>query len=223
MEPMTIFALTGAVLAASMVYVVMKVRHFGESQTLADQLLKVQTDLANVQKKLLGYTKYAGYLEASRQTAADLLKAPVLSVTREYVQVEQLTRDKHQLKADATVIVRYAVEFAFELDVGTTGMALSEFSNGVGLKLSRPRLFGEPKLKTLSHAVVSSADLPDKHATLAELHDRFLPQARSFGATLLSDESVRASCRLKALEALRDTLAKQPGVVHLPAVFVEMK
>ncbi|MBB1075560.1 hypothetical protein HUU62_14195 [Rhodoferax sp. 4810] len=223
MEPMTIFALTGAVLAAAMVYVVLKVRHYGESQTLADGLLKAQTETANVKKKLLGYTQYASHLDTSRQTTADVLKAPVLSVTREYVQVEQLTREKNAIKADATVIVRYAVEFALALDVSPAGLTVSEFSNGVSLKLSRPGLLGEPKIKTLSHAVVSTADLPDKHATLAQLHERFVSQAKAYGMAVCAEEVVRSACKLKALEALRDTLAKQPGVAHVPAVFAEMK
>ncbi len=223
MEPMTIFALTGAILAAAMVYVVMKVRYHGESQTLADQLLKAQTDTAIVNKKLLGYTKYADHLEASRQTTANMLKDPVLSITREYVLVEQLTRDKHAIKADATVIVKYAVEFAFALDVSASGLAVSEFANGVGLKLSRPTVFGEPKIKTLSNQVVSAADLPDKHATLADLLTRFAPQAKAYGIALCTEDTVRAACKLKALEVLRDTVAKQPGVAHVPAVFAEMK
>jgi hypothetical protein len=223
MDSMTIFAITGGLLAAAMVYVVLKVRHYGESQTLADQLLKAQTETATVKKKLLGYTQYASHLDTSRQTTADGLKAPGVSVTREYVQVEQLTREKHAIKADATVIVKYAVEFALALDVSLAGLTVTEFSNGVGLKLGRPTLSGEPKIKTLSHAVVSTADLPDKHATLAQLHERFVAQARAYGTAVCAEEVVRAACKLKALEALRDSLAKQPGVVHVPAVFAEMK
>ncbi|HEY8907273.1 MAG TPA: hypothetical protein VIM63_14685 [Rhodoferax sp.] len=223
MEPMTIFALSGAVLAAAMVYVVMKVRHFGESQTLADQLLKAQTEMAIVKKKLLGYTQYAEYLEASRQFSADLLKAPVLSVSREYVQVKKLTLDKQLVKADATVIVRYAVDFALALDVSSAALSVSELANGVCLKLGRPSVVGTPKIKILSHVVVSTADLLDKNATLAELQTEFAHQANAYGSTLCTEETVRIACKMKALEALRDSLAKQPGVAHVPAVFVEMR
>lgn len=223
MEPMTIFAWTGAVLAAAMVYVVMKVRHFGESQTLADQLLKAQTEMAIIKKKLLGYTKYADYLEVSRQSAADALKPPVLSMTREYVQVAKLTPNKQLVKADATVIVRYAVEFALALDVSPAALSVSELRNGVALKLGRPSLVGAPKIKILSHVVVSAADLLDKNATLAELQTEFAHQVNAYGSTLCTEETVHAACKMKALEALRDALAKQPGVAHVPAVFVEMR
>lgn len=223
MEPMTIFALTGAVLAAAMVYVVMQVRHYGESQKLADQLLKAQTEMAITKKKLLGYTRYADHLEASRQSAADALKAPVLSVTREYLQVEKLTPDKQLVKADATVIVKYAVEFALALDVSTTALSVSELANGVCLALGRPHVVGTPKIKILSHTVISTADLLDKNATLAELQARFAHLVNGYGSTLCTEESVRVACKMKALEALRDAMAKQPGVAHVPAVFVEMR
>lgn len=223
MEPMTIFAFSGAVLAAAMVYVVMKVLHFGESQKLADQLLKAQTEMAILKKKLLGYTKYADYLEASRQSAADVLKGPVLRVTREYVQVEKLNPEKHLVKADATVIVRYAVEFALALDVSPAALSVSELANGVCLKLGRPSVVGAPKIKIVSHTVVSTADLLDKNATLAELQIEFAQQVNAYGSTLCTEESVRIACKMKALEALRDALAKQPGVAHVPAVFVEMR
>ncbi|MDR3370620.1 hypothetical protein [Rhodoferax sp.] len=220
---MTIFALTGAVLAGAMVFVVMKVHNYGESQTLVDQLLKAQTETATIQKKLLGYTKYADYLEASRQSVADLLKAPVLSVTRDYVQVEELSLDKHLIKADATVIVRYAVEFALALDVSPTALSVSELPNGVSLKMGRPSVVGTPKIKIQSHAVVSPLGLIDKNATLAELQSKFAYQVNAYGSSLCTEEVVRVACKMKVLEMLRDALGKQSGVTHVPAVFVEMR
>ena len=223
MEPMTIFALTGALLAASLVYVIMKVHHFGERQTLADKLLKVETELATTQKTLQGYTHYATCLPASRQTAADLLKAPVLTLTREYVQVEKLARGQHKIDADASVVVRYAVEFAFALDVSPAGLALSDAANGVSLKIVRPILLGDPKINTLSSQFIGSAEVPDKHAVLTDLQAQFAPQARSYGSNMVSEETVRNLCKLKALEATRDALARQAGVRHVPAVFAELK
>lgn len=223
MEPATIFALTGVVLAAAMVYVVMAVRHYGESQTLTDQLLKAQADIAATRKKLLGYTKYADYLEASRQALVDTLKAPVLSVTRDYVQVEKLAPDKQLIKAEATVIVRYAVEFSLGLDVSPAALSVSPLPNGVALKLGRPSVVGTPKIKVLSYVVVSVADLLDKNATLAQLKAVFAEQLNAHGSTLCAEELVRVACKTKAQDALRDALAKQSGVAHVPAIFVEMR
>ncbi len=223
MEPMTIFAISGGVLSTVMVYVAMKVSHFGESQALSDKLLKADTDLANAKKTLQGYTHYAGCLEASRQTAADLLKAPVLTLTREYTQVEALSKDKYKLRVDATVVAKYAVEFAFALDVSPAGLALSELANGVALKITRPTLVDEPKVRLVSSQVISSVDLPDKPQVLADLQAQFAQQSRLYGTALSAEDSVRNLCKLKALEAVRDALARQPGVRHVPAVFVELR
>ncbi len=223
MEPMTIFATAAGVLSTLMVYVALKVSHLGESQVLADKLLKADADLAAAKKTLQGYTHYAACLDGARQTAADLLKAPVLTLTREYVQVQALEKDKYKLKADVTVVVKYAAEFAFAMDVSPAGLALAELANGVSLKISRPTLVGEPKIKTLSSQVIGTVELPDKPAVLADLQAQFAPQARVYGSTLAGEEAVRNLCKLKAMDAARDALAKQPGVRHVPAVFTDAR
>jgi len=223
MEPMTIFAIAGGILSTLMMYVVMKVSHFGQNQAMSDQLLKVETELATAKKALLGYTHYTKCLEASRQTAADALRSPVVTLTREYTQVQLLSRDTYQLKADATAVVKYAVEFAFALDVSPAGLALSELANGVSLKVNRPTLAGEPKVKTLSSQVIGSTDLPNKSRVLADLQAQFVPLARGYGTAMSTEEAVRNLCKLKALEAARDALAAQPGVRHVPAVFAELR
>lgn len=223
MEPMTIFAISGGILSTLMVYVVMKVSQFGQNQAMSDQLLKVETELATAKKSLLGYTHYAKCLEASRQAAADLLKGPLVTLTREYTQVELLNRDTYHLQADVTVVVRYAVEYAFALDVSPSGLALSELANGVSLKVNRPTLAGEPKVKTLSSQVIGHADLRDKSGVLAGLQAQFVQQARGYGTAMSSEDAVRSVCKLKAIEAIRDALAGQPGVRHVPAVFAELR
>jgi len=223
MEPMTIFAISGCLLSAGMVYVVLKVTHAGESQTLADQLLKVQAELAATKKKLLGHTKFAEHIEGSKPALADVFKAPVVKVLREYVHVEKLAKDTHKLKADATVIVKYAVEFAFALDVSADGLVVAELANGASLKINRPTLLGSPTVKTLSDQVISAADLPDKSVVLADIHSKFAALTRNYGLAMCAEEGVRSHCKMKAMEGLRDVLAKQAGVTHPPAVYVDFK
>jgi len=223
MEPMIIFAISGCLLSAGVVYVVLKVSHAGESQTVADQLSKVQAELAASKKKLLGHTKFAEHLDGSKPALADLLKSPVVKVLREYTHVEKLAKDTHKLKADATVIVKYAVEFAFALDVSADGLAVAELANGASLKISRPTLLGDPTVKTVSDQVISPSDLPDKAAVLADIHAKFATLARSYGLAMCSEDGVRIQCKMKAMEGLRDVLAKQAGVTHPPAVYVDFK
>lgn len=223
MEPMTIFAIAACLLSAGIVYVVLHVRQFGENQAAADKLLKAQTETAQVNKRLQGYTAYADHLEASKRLLADLLKPPLSKVTREYVHVEQVAKEKYKLKADATVVIKYSVEFGFGIDLNTAGPELIDAANGVGLKIARPTLVGEPAVKTLSHQVISAAELPDAKVVLSDVHATFAVLARRYGTAISAEEGVRAVCRLKALEGLRDILAKQPNVLHVPAVFVDFK
>jgi hypothetical protein len=221
MEPMTIFAISACILSAGIVYVVLKVNHSGESQMLADQLLKVQTEMAAIKKKLLGYTKFADYLDAAQPALADQLKAPVVKLIREYVHVEPIPKEKYKLKSDATVIVKYSVEYLFSMDVSPAGLNLMDAANGVGLKISRLTVFGEPTVKTLSHQVISVNDLPDCAVVLADILTKFTGLTRVYGSAIAKEEAVRALCKLRALESLRDFFAKQTGVTNPPAVFVD--
>jgi len=223
MDSVTIFFIVGCLLTAAMVYVVVQVRHFGEAKTMADQLLKAQTEAATNKKKLLGYTQYTNCLEASKLALIEQMKAPAVKVVREYVHVAQLSKDDFKLKADATVIATYAVEFGFGVDASPSGLELTAVANGLSLKMGRPRLEGEPVVKGVSHRVVSSAELVEEKAVLAQIQTKFAELARRYGVAMSTEPAVQALCKLKALESLRDALARQPGVRHLPGIFVDFK
>lgn len=223
MEPITIFVLAAGILSTLMVYVAMKVSHFGESKVLSDELLKIKTDAENSKKKLAGYTQYAEHLEAARQTAADRLKASPVRVLREYSHVVALSKSKHNLKSEATVIVKYAVEFSLGLDTGPNGLVVAPAANGVSVTLKPPSPVGDPKITTVSHQVISANELPDRQMALADIQSQFLPLAYGHAQSLCAEESVRALCTLKAEIALRDALAQQAGVRHLPAFFCSYK
>ncbi|OIQ67245.1 hypothetical protein GALL_511790 [mine drainage metagenome] len=221
MNPMTIFAISGCVLSAGAVYVVMKVIHFGESQVLLDQLLKIRTELETVRKKLLGYTKYADYLEASQQSLVEQIKPMVVKLVREYAHVEPLSKDKTRLKTDATVLVRYSAEFSFGIDVSASSLALTDAADAVHLKVRAPSLSGQPQIKVLSRQAISASELIDPNAVFADIEAKLPAIARSYGSALGSDESLRALCKAKVLQVLHTTLAGQTGVRHLPALVVD--
>jgi hypothetical protein len=223
MEPMTIFAISACFLSAGIVYVVLKVSHSDENRLLSDQLMKAQAEVSANKKKLSGYTKYSSYLEVAQAALADQLKSPLLKLVREYVHVEKILKESYKLKADATVIVKYSVEFSFGMDVSAAGLTVADGTNGVGLKISRLTLAGDPVIKTLSHQVISTTDLPDSARVLADILTKFTGLTRVYGAAIATEESVRALSKLKAMESLRDFLAKQAGVTHPPAVFADFK
>lgn len=223
MEPITIFVIAAGALSTLMVYVAMKVSHFGENKVLADQLLEAKTDAENSKKKLAGYTQYTEGLEAARQTAADRLKASPARVVREYTHVAALAKAKYNLKSEATVVVKYSVEFSFGLDTSPNGLVVAPATNGVSLTLRSPTPVGDPKIKTVSHQVISAHELPDRQTVLADVQALFVPLAYGYGLALSSEDAVRALCTLKAEVALRDALGQQKGVRHLPAIFCSYK
>ncbi len=223
MEPMLIFAISGSLLSAGIVYVVMQVRHFGESQLITDQVLSAQSEAAAVKKELLGYTRYGDCLDAGKKALADQLKPPVAKVVREYVHVAHVPKDQFKLSADVTAIVTYSVEFSFSLDLSATGLDVLPAANGVVLKISRPALVNAPVIKTLSHQMVSTSAVPNKQLVLADIEAKFAVLAKTYGFAICTEESLRALCKMKALECLRDALAKQSGVRHVPAIFVDFK
>jgi hypothetical protein len=223
MDPIVIFAIAACLLCAGVVYVVLQVRHYGESQTLTDKILKAEAETASTKKKLLGYTKYSESLDAGKQAVADQLKPPLVKVVREYVHVEKFAKDKFKLKAEATVIVKYSVEFLFGIDLSPANVELVDAANGVGVKISRPALLGTPTVKTQSHQVISAIDVPDEKVLLNEIHPNFAILAKRYGVAMTSEEPLRAACKMKVLECLRDFLAKQDGVQRVPAIFADFK
>lgn len=223
MEPMTIFAISGCLLTAGLVYVVLQVRHFGEKQVGSDKLLKAQTETAQVKKTLQGYTRYGECLDAGRQALVAQLTSPVAKVVREYVHVAQVPKESFKLAADVTVIIKYTVDFSFSMDVSAAGLEVIHAANGVGLKISRPVLINDPVVKMLSHQMVSAIPLEDGKPVLDDAHAKFVVQAKRYGLAICTEDSLRALCKMKALEGMRDSLAKQTGVQHVPGIFVDFK
>lgn len=223
MQPMTILAIAACLLAAGLVYVVLKVQHFGESQEAHDKLLQAQTETAQIKKTLKGLTCYRDFLEVGKQALSEQLRPPIATITRQYVHVEPIARDKFKLAQDVTVVTHYDVVFSFALDMSANGLEVAAGDNGIRLKISRPALTGEPQIKTVSTKVLSTTAVADEKLLLDHAHAEFVQLARRYGSAMSTEESVRALCKIKTLECLRDALSRQSGVKQVPAIFVDFK
>jgi hypothetical protein len=223
MDSVVIFAISGCLLSAGIVYVVLKVSHFGETQAVADQLLKAHAAVEGLKKKLSGYTKYADGLEAAKLALAEQLKPPVAKIVRDYVYSTELGKDEFHLVADATVIMTYSVEFTFTVDASAHALELKPLENGVSLRINRPVLAGDPVIKHQSERLMSAISIPNESALMPAVHNRFADFVKRNGNIMSSEATVQAMCKLKALECLRDAFARQPGVLHVPAIFVDFK
>jgi len=220
---MTILAISACILSAGVVYVVLKIDYSGRTQALSDQLLKEETELTSVKKQLQGHTRYADFLTSVAPLLAAGLKPPVLTITREFTQVDAVVKEKYKLRADVTVVSNYKVTFGFALDMTPALVSLTLHSNGLAAKINRPTLAGDPKVELLVQQVLSAVPPSDDRALLAEARATFEASLRTTSAKLCDDPTVRGVCKLKFMETLRDTLAQQPGVRQVPAMFVEFR
>jgi hypothetical protein len=223
MDTTTIFVLTSCFFGAGLVYVFLAVRHHGESQLFVDKVQAAEVQAAATKKLLLGYTCYVDHLEACKKAMGDQIKSPMAKVVREYVHTEKLAKDQHKLKSDATVVATYKVEFAFGMDLSAAALEVVDAANGIGLKMPRPSLLGEPVAKLQSHQIVCATDVPEPQAIVAEVNAKFAVLARRYGSAMATEEALRAQCKLKVLETYRDLMAKQNGVRHVPAIFADFK
>ena len=223
MQPMTILAIAACLLVAGLVYVVLKVQHFGESQQANDKLLQAQTETAQIKKTLKGLTCYRDFLEVGQQALSDQLRPPIAKIARQYVHVEPIARDKSKLAEDVTVVIHYEVEFSFAMDMSASGLEVAAIGHGIGLKISRPALTGEPQIKTMSTKVLSTLAVADEKPLLDHAHAEFVQLARRYGSAISTEESLRALCKMKAHDCLRDALISQPGVKQVPVIFVDFK
>lgn len=223
MDTTTIFVLTACFFGAGLVYVFLAVRHHGENQLFVDKVHAAEAETVATKKLLLGYTRYADHLEACKKAVADQIKPPLAKVVREYVHTEKLVKEQHGLKSDATVVVTYKVEFAFGMDLSVAALEVVDTANGIGLKMPRPGLLGEPVVKPLSHQIICATEVPAPQALLAVVHAKFAVLAKRYGTAMATEEGLRALCKVKVLETLRDLVAKQNGVRHVPAIFADFK
>nr|WP_319565761.1 hypothetical protein [uncultured Rhodoferax sp.] len=223
MESMTIFAISGCLLTACLVYVVMQVRFVGEKQAVADQLLKTQAEITQLKKTLKGYTRYRECLEVGKHALMEQLKPPIVRQVRQYVHVEPIARALFKLEQDATVVIKFEVEFLFSIDLNPADLDVTDIEHGIALKINRPVLMGEPQIKTLTQQVFSMKPVVDDRTLITFALNKFVPLAKRYGSAMSTEESVRTMCRMKALECLRDTLVKQSGVKQVGAIFVDFK
>ncbi|GAB4401028.1 MAG: hypothetical protein OHK0048_16960 [Rhodoferax sp.] len=223
MDPWIIFALVSCLLSAALVYVMLQVKHYGETQKLQDQLLLAQADAAAVKKKLAGFTSYPKHLNAVAQHLTKSLSPPVVKVTRELVLVHTVPKDSLKLKADATVVIKYSAQFGYSIELTPGALEVLETSSGVSVKIPRPMLHGEPTLKPSAPQIFSSSEPNDRTALINAANGQLKAQAQAQGMAISTEEAVRSACRLRVLELVRDFLGQQAGVSQPPAVWVDFK
>lgn len=202
-------------------YIVLEFRRYGKGRETLDNVLRLQAEVASAKKALVGYTKYPDYLGAAKQAAAEQMKALAVKVTRESIHLESPPEETPDPKAaatsDATVIVKYAVDYTFGFDAKPDSFELVGTPTGIELKLGKPKLMATSAVRPLSHGAASKAELTEEHMAVI----RKLPAvSHKQGAAIALDDATQALCEKKLLEFLHQFLAKQPGVKQVPSILV---
>ena len=223
METATLLALIVGLLAAGAVYVALEYRSYGQRHDAQERLLRLQTEAHAIRKELQGYTQHAEHLTNAKTALADGLKATPVKVTREYVFVEKILQEPLKTRVMGAVVVRYAVDYVLEFDLKAHRVDLNAESGGLEIQVDKPVLRTPAQLRPLSHEVLCDGPLPNEPATLAAINAKLPSLVTQYGAFVASDDAVLATCREKVADTLRQILAAQPGVKHLPLMVVKFK
>lgn len=223
MENIWGLAVAGCVVSAAAVFVLMQFKRYEEQQQANDRILKASAEFEAVKTKLAGYTKFNDYLTQARQHLIDQAKTTAVNVVREYIHMERFYRDKHKLKADVAVIAKYTVEFSMAVDIKSDSLELVVDGAGLSVKTSQPVLTSAPAIKSSSHEVSVPGILTEEKPIFAEVNQKFSEVVQRAGLAVAREETVRALCKSKIADGLRDFLGKQPGVRQLPVITVTFR
>jgi hypothetical protein len=218
-----LIAIAGSIVSAAAVFIFMQFRRYDEQQQADAKILKATTEFESVKAKLLGYTKVNEYLAPARQHLVEQSKTFGVSVIREYAHMERFHRDKHKIKADLSVIGKYTVEFSMLIDLKSDNLEVATEGMGITIKSGQPVLAGPPATKSSSHEVSVSGVLADERPYFDEVNQKFSVVLQRHGLAVAREEAVRALCKAKMTDALRDFLSRQPGVRHIPTIVVTFR
>jgi hypothetical protein len=194
-------------------------RHIQQAQqeTLA-KLFVVQEELSTTRQDLLGYTQFTDYLTQGKTALAEQMKFLAAKVDREYAQVQHIQKSTLGFNSDATILIRYAVEYSFGYDLRPDSFSISGNKDGITVTLGRPELVASPAVNILSHEIPSTGLLIDEKAAVIALQQQLFGLAKRHAVQIQRDEAVVALCEKKLAEFLHDFLAKQPNVKVVPAI-----
>lgn len=185
---------------------------------MLSKLLNVQEELSETKKDLLGYTKFTDYLTVSKKAIHEQMKFIAAKVTREYVLVQHLQKSKLLLKSDATVILKYEVEYSYGYDLKPESFSISGDINSILVTLNKPELVASPAVKVISTEIPQKGVLIDEKEALLEIQKQLPAIASNHAKEIQNDEAVIALCEKKLGEFLRDFLSKQPNVRMIPTI-----
>ena len=213
----TAIAIT-AVLAAAATYQYVQYSAEHRQADLLARLHVVEQTLSETKNDLLGYTTFTHYLEVTKRAITGQTRFLAARIDREYVHVEHIRRTALSIKSDATIILKYAVEYSVGYDLSPESFTVAGDASGITVTLKRPELVASPAIGAISHEIASKGLLIDEKEHVIALQQRLTSIAEKQGDAIKKEEAVIALCERKLGDFLRDFLSKQPNVRSVPAI-----
>jgi hypothetical protein len=191
-----------------------------EQRELLAKTLAMQEELSTIKKDLLGYTKFLDYMTVTKKAMSGQMKFLGAKVDREYVQIENIQKSTMGLKSDATILVKYSVEYSFGYDLRPQSFSITGDKNSISVTVGKPEMIASPAVNIASFEIPNSSLFIDSKTAVIKLQQRLLPVALKQANDIKSEEAVQALCEKKLTELLRDFLSKQPGVGSVPVITI---
>lgn len=215
----TIVAVAIALLIGSAcTYSFLHLREGEYEHDLTAKLFTVEQELSQTKTNLLGYTKFTDYLAVTKTTMSEQMKFLAATIDREYTLVENIEKTKLGLRSEATIIVKYAVEYSVGYDLKPESFLVTGDQKSITVTLKRPDIVAAPAVKMISHEIPSKGFLTDEKEAVIALQQQLHIVAKKHGYEVKKEEAVIALCEKKLGEFLRDFLSKQPNVKIVPAI-----
>ncbi len=185
---------------------------------LVTRVKDAEQDLSQTKQDLLGYTKYADYIVTSKAAVSEQMKFLAVKVDRDYQIIEHIQEKALQITSDATIAVKYAVEYSVGYDLKPNSFSISGDASDIVVTLKRPELVATPSVRIVSNETLSKGIFTDEKSATIALQRKLLEVALRTGQSVQSEEPIIALCEKKLGEFLRDFISKQPGVKSVPAI-----
>ena len=181
-------------------------------------LYVMEKQLSETRTDLLGYTTFTAYLNESKKAITEQTKFLAAKVDRDYVHVQHIQKTILGFRSEATIILKYTVEYSFGFDLRPDRYTLTGDTNGMIVTLDKPELVAAPSVRIVGHEIPSAGFLVDEKTEIIELQRQLLIVAENRAKDIQQEEAVKALCEKKLGEFLRDFLARQPSVRAVPII-----
>ena len=184
---------------------------------------ELQGVVTSQREELLGYTKYTDYLSASKQKLQEQMKFIAATVRREEGYTRQVNRKIVGVNFNSVVAISYTAEYSFGYELKPGDYDIAGTPTGINVTIRKPILVALPATSSPRHQILSGSVFTDSQAAVIGLYQGLSTRTLASGRALAADEAVVALCEKKLLAFLRDFLAKQPGVKHIPNITISYK